>query len=137
MLKKAGVRLVAVSYDEPKILFEFGKQHKIAFALLSDPDSKVIEAFGIRNLEVKGSRIDGVPHPGTFLIDGKGVIRAKLFYEGYEKRHQAQDIAAAASDLSKVKTAGSNVPDSGAAETGTEVTPTEVSAGDSATAFDE
>ena len=117
MLKQAGVRLVAVSYDEPKILFEFGKQHKIAYALLSDPDSKAIEAFGIRNKEAKGSRIDGVPYPGTFLVDSEGVIRAKIFYEGYKKRHEAEDIVAAVGKLAKRKPSGSD--DAAAGDTAT------------------
>lgn len=94
-LKKAGVQLVAISYDDVELLAKFSKQQKIGYALLSDKDSKTIEAFGIRNKEAKGSRIDGVPYPGTFVIDSEGVVREKLFYEGYKARHQAKDIAKA------------------------------------------
>ena len=60
-------------------------------------------AYGIRNKEAKGSRIDGVPYPGTFLVDREGVIREKLFFEGYKKRHHAKDILKAAAKLPKPK----------------------------------
>ena len=98
-LEKAGIRLAAVSYDSVGVLKSFAGKANVDFPLLSDPDSRTIEAFGIRNTDVKGSRIDGVPHPGTFLIDSKGTIRAKLFYDGYKKRHLAKDILEKAKSL--------------------------------------
>jgi len=102
-LKKANVQVVAVSYDSVKILNAFGKQEEIRYPLLSDSDSKVIEAYGIRNKEMKGKRFDGVPYPGTFLIDTEGVIREKLFYEDYKKRHTAADVIKATAKLPKPK----------------------------------
>jgi peroxiredoxin len=102
-LKKGGVQLVAVSYDDVESLAKFGKKAKIGYALLSDPGSKTIGAYGIRNKEAKGSRIDGVPYPGTFLVGPDGIIREKLFYEGFVKRHQSKDILAATKKLPKPK----------------------------------
>lgn len=102
-LKKGGVQLVAVSYDEEDVLAKFSKKLKIGYALLSDPDSKTIEAYGIRNKQAKGSRIDGVPYPGTFLIDRDGTVREKLFYEGFRNRHHGKDILAAVKKLPKPK----------------------------------
>ena len=94
---------MAVSYDDVDVLKKFGKKSKIGYALLADPGSKTIEAYGIRNKEMKGSGIDGVPYPGTFLVDREGIVRAKLFYEGFRVRHQAKDILAAAKKLPKPK----------------------------------
>jgi len=100
-VKKAKLYVVAVSYDSVKTLAGFGKQNKIRFPLLSDADSKVIEAYGILNEDVRpGSREDGVPHPGTFLIGQDGVIRAKLFYTIF-KRHTPQELIETASQLRK------------------------------------
>lgn len=84
--------MIAISYDDPKVLSKFARKQGIAFPLLSDPGSQTIEAYGIRNVEAKGSRIDGVPYPGTFVLDADGQIRAKLFHEGYKKRHTADQI---------------------------------------------
>ena len=63
-LQEKRIRLVAISYDSVEVLREFGKRQKIGFALLSDPESKTIDAYGIRNQEMKGKRIDGVPCAG-------------------------------------------------------------------------
>jgi len=98
-LKAAKIQIVAVSYDDPKVLQAFAKKQKIEFPLLSDPESKTIEAFETRNEDAKDSRIDGVPYPGTFLIDAEGIVQAKLFHEGYEKRHHGDDIIKTAKEL--------------------------------------
>lgn len=91
-LKAAGLQVVGVSYDSVEILKRFAARRNITFPLLSDEGSKVIDAFGIRNREATGSRIDGVPYPGTFLIDQAGIIRARLFHDGYKERHTAAEI---------------------------------------------
>jgi WD40 repeat protein len=63
--------------------------------LLSDPGSKTIIAYGLLNKDAKG-RTAGIPYPGTLVIDRDGFIRAKLFLDGYQERHTAQDLIKAA-----------------------------------------
>ena len=63
--------------------------------MLSDPESRTIEAFHIRNEAARG-KAEGVPHPGTFIIDRQGIIRAKLFLEGYRDRHSTRALIDAA-----------------------------------------
>ncbi len=87
--------MVGISYDDPAILKKFSDQAKITFPLLSDPESKTIDAYHIRNEAAKG-RAEGVPNPGTFLLDRDGVIRAKLFLEGYRDRHTTDALIEAA-----------------------------------------
>ena len=94
-IEAAGVQLVGISYDDTKALKAFSDRMKIAFPLLSDPGSRTIDAYHIRNEAAKG-RAEGVPYPGTFLIDREGVIRAKLFLEGYRDRHTAEALVQAA-----------------------------------------
>ena len=77
-IEHAGIQLVGISYDEPAALKRFADQMKITFPLLSDPESPTIDAYHIRNQAAKG-RAEGVPNPGTFILDREGVIRAKLF----------------------------------------------------------
>ena len=79
-----------------EILRAFARERGIRFPLLSDPDSQTIDAFGLRNQDAQGTRNEGIPHPGTELLDGKGVIRERLFYSGYKARHAADGILAAA-----------------------------------------
>lgn len=90
-IEATGGRVVAISYDRPEVLKGFAKERSISFPLLSDPGSKTIDAYGIRNQEASG-RAAGIPYPGTFIIDRQGVIRAKLFLEGYRDRAPAAEV---------------------------------------------
>jgi peroxiredoxin len=94
-IEDAGIELVGISYDSPAVLKTFSERAKITFPLLSDPDSKTIEAYHIRNEAAKG-KAEGVPNPGTFVLDREGVIRAKLFLEGYRQRHTTEALIKAA-----------------------------------------
>ena len=94
-IEDAGIELVGISYDSPAVLKTFSERAKITFPLLSDPDSKTIEAYHIRNEAAKG-KAEGVPNPGTFVLDREGVIRAKLFLEGYRVRHTTEALITAA-----------------------------------------
>jgi peroxiredoxin Q/BCP len=97
-IKDAGIQLVGISYDKPAALKRFADQMKISFPLLSDPESKTIDAYHIRNDAAKG-RAKGVPNPGTFILDREGVIRAKLFLEGYRERHTTEALIDAAKSI--------------------------------------
>ena len=44
-----GIRVVALSYDEPDALKDFQDAYSITHTLLSDPDSRVIRDYGILN----------------------------------------------------------------------------------------
>jgi peroxiredoxin len=80
------------------VLADFAGKAKITFPLLSDPGSKTIIAYGLLNKEVKG-KIEGIPYPGTMLIDRNGIIRAKLFIDGYKDRHNTKDLIEAAKGI--------------------------------------
>jgi peroxiredoxin len=97
-IEEAGVQVVGISYDDPAILKKFSDQAKITFPLLSDPGSKTIDAYHIRNEAAKG-RAEGVPSPGTFILDRDGVIRAKLFLEGFRDRHTTDALVEAANTV--------------------------------------
>jgi peroxiredoxin len=99
-IKAADIQVVGISYDPVHALAKFADERKIAFPLLSDEGSKTIDAYGVRNKEVRaGSRVDGVPYPGIFIIDRQGVIRAKLFVEGYIQRPDNADLIKAAKEV--------------------------------------
>lgn len=91
-IRKLGYGVAALSYDQPGALAHFANRRQIQYPLLSDPDSKVIDAFGIRNENIKDGFAKGVPHPGLFLIDAKGRIEAKYFDEDYRERITASSI---------------------------------------------
>ena len=83
--EKQGLKFAAISYDSEEILKFFSDRHKIGYPLLADPDSKVIQAYGVLNAE--GTVMQkGFARPGYFLIDTNGVIREKFFEAKYRER---------------------------------------------------
>lgn len=80
-----GIRIVSVTYDSPEVLRLFARRKNIEFELLSDPDSKLIDAFGVRNLEVTGSQV-GIAIPNYYLITPDGVIRNRWEESTLENR---------------------------------------------------
>ncbi len=92
---KQGLGLAAVSYDSPAVLRNFAERKKIAFPLLSDGDSRVIREFGILNETVKpGTFTYGIPYPGTYVLNTRGVVVAKYFEDDYRERVTSSDILA-------------------------------------------
>ena len=59
--------------------------------MLSDQGSKTITAWGILNRAATG-RTAGIPHPGTFIVDAKGVIRSRFFEQEYQERSTATSM---------------------------------------------
>src|SRR5689334_19205414 len=81
-LRKAGLGLAAISFDTVEVLANFAKRKGIEFPLLSDPDSKIIQSFGILNEEVpKDNPFYGIPHPVTYIVDPAGVVVSRKFDE--------------------------------------------------------
>ncbi len=93
-IESTGGRIVAISYDSPEILKRFAAKKSIVYPLLSDTGSKTIEAYGIRDEQATG-RMQGIPHPGTFIIGKDRIIRSKLFLEGYKERHTVEALVQA------------------------------------------
>ena len=94
-IRKEGLGLAAISYDSPAILKDFADRRKVAFPLLSDPDSKIIRAFGILNESVKpGTAQYGIPYPGTYIVDPQGKVVSKYFEEDFRERVSISDILA-------------------------------------------
>jgi hypothetical protein len=92
-LHAQGLGLVAVSYDAQDVLARFADRRGITFPLLSDPESKTIRAYGILNTTVKpGSSAEGIPFPGTFVIDADGRVRDRFFEDTYRQRFTTSSV---------------------------------------------
>jgi hypothetical protein len=61
--------------------------------MLADPDSKIIQAYGVLNAEATGMQ-RGFARPGYFFIDTSGVIREKFFEAKYRERLTGNSIIA-------------------------------------------
>jgi peroxiredoxin len=86
-----GISVAGVSYDSTQVLAEFSQRKSITYPLLSDTSSKLIDAFGIRNVKATGAQA-GIPVPGYYLIDKEGVIEKRFFEDGYINRLTANNV---------------------------------------------
>jgi AhpC/TSA family/Disulphide bond corrector protein DsbC len=88
-----GLGLAAISYDSVGVLKQFANRVHITFPLLSDHDSAVIREYGILNATVpKDSFAFGIPYPGTYVLNARGVVEAKYFEDDYKVRDTAASI---------------------------------------------
>jgi hypothetical protein len=60
---------------------------------LGDPESRIIEAYGVLNREATGMQ-KGFARPGYYFIDSKGVIREKFFEAKYRERLTGNSLIA-------------------------------------------
>jgi peroxiredoxin len=97
-IEATGLRLIAVSYDAPAKGTAAAKKLGLTYPLLSDPESKVITAYGILNHEAMGKGA-GIAHPVAFILDRQGVVRAKLMRDNYRDRPESTELIAAARSL--------------------------------------
>lgn len=89
-ITKQGLGLIAVSYDAPETLKKFSDSRGITFPLISDPGSAIIKRYGLLNETADpASRTYGIPHPGTFILDRKGVVQSRYFEDAYQERYTA------------------------------------------------
>lgn len=95
-ISRQGLGLVAISYDSPDTLKAFAASRKITFPLISDQGSAIIRRYGIFNDTADAkSRTYGVPHPGTFIVDRKGVVVSRFFEDAYQERYTASSMLSA------------------------------------------
>ena len=91
--RQLGLGVAAISYDSTAALHNFAERKSIHFPLLSDPGSKLIRELGILNETIAAdSPFFGVPHPGSFVLDQNGVIRAKYFEDDFHQRYTSAGI---------------------------------------------
>lgn len=91
--ERNGLKVASVSYDSVEILKSFADRAGITFPMLADPDSKIIRDFGILNESIpKGNPTYGVPYPGSYILDGRGIVQSKYFTLDYRERYTGGDI---------------------------------------------
>jgi peroxiredoxin len=98
--EKEKVQILAVSIDSHEDSRKFVQKLKERFAgdldfpLLEDKNHKVIDRYGILNPDGKGW-----PHPATYVIDQRGIVRWKFIETDYKKRPNNQQILGALREI--------------------------------------
>ena len=101
MKKDENVKLYAISVDSPaanKTLAEkiaSDKKGPVNFQLLSDPQHKTIDTYGLRDEAYKGQDIYGIPHPAVYVIDKEGKVSWVQIEANYKQRPTNAQIRAA------------------------------------------
>lgn len=105
MKKGENVKLYAISVDPPDVSKDFvGKiasdgKGAVSFALLSDPDHKIIDAYGLRDPAYESQRVYGIPHPAVYVIDKAGRVAWAKVESNYRERPTNEEIRAALGSL--------------------------------------
>jgi AhpC/TSA family/Disulphide bond corrector protein DsbC len=103
-LKKRGIGLAAISYDPPATLKTFADARGITFPLLSDAGSATIKRYNLLNVEATG-RTAGIPYPGTFILNARGIVTSRSFEPSYQERVSASSLLGVGQGTAKTETA--------------------------------
>jgi len=102
-LARQGIQIVVVSYDAVSVLKKFAAAKSITYPMLSDPKGQAIRAYRVLNRDILKDFGFPAAHPGTFVLDRKQVVRAKLFLKDHRKRHKVETLIDAAAKLKTSK----------------------------------
>lgn len=92
-IRAAGAVIIGISPDDIKSHGKFIAKHELPFELLSDPEHKVSEIFGVWKLKkLYGKEYMGIER-STFLIDEEGKL-AQEWRKVKVKDHAAEVLAA-------------------------------------------
>ncbi len=91
--EQAGVQLIAISADAAHDTATFGKKEGIVIPLLSDPELKVIGAYGLIHKD------NDISLPATVIIDQTGNIRWQYVGKTMMDRADAMTLLKVAGEL--------------------------------------
>jgi len=92
-LRKRGAVVLGVSADSAESHSKFAKKFSLPFTLLSDPEKKMVNAYGVWvQKSFLGRKYMGIER-STFVIGGDGRIQ-KIFRKVNPKRHVADLLQA-------------------------------------------
>jgi len=86
-----GIGLVGVSYDSQDILKFFTDRYSITYPLLADPQSEIIERFGVLNTTATGFT-KGMSYLGFVYVSPDGRIQETFFEEDIHTRFTGNNV---------------------------------------------
>lgn len=72
---------------------------KLSFPLLSDPNHKVIDGYGLRDPAYKEEKVYGIPHPAVYIINKDGKVTWAKIESDYRKRPTNDELRAVLNTL--------------------------------------
>ncbi len=93
--KALGLNIISVSHDAVDKIAAYAQAQHIGFTMLADPDGKVVEKLGIRDVQyADGSPAYGVARPMIFIINPQGRITHKFAEEDFKDRPDLNKVLA-------------------------------------------
>ena len=98
--------LFAVSVDPAEKTLELTKKIDkdgkgvVNFPLLSDPNHKTIDAYGLFDPAYVGKGVEGIPHPAVYILDKRRKVVWAKIESDYRKRPTNEEVRA---ELAKLK----------------------------------
>ena len=105
MKKNENVKLFAISVDPPDVSKSFADKiasdgkGAINFSILSDPEHRMIDAYGLRDPAYEGQKVYGIPHPAVCVIDKQGKVAWARIESDYKLRPTNEEIRTALDSL--------------------------------------
>jgi len=103
--KDENVKLLAISIDPPDVSKTFAdkiasdRKGAIKFPILSDPEHKIIDSYGLRDPAYEGQKVYGIPHPAVYVVDKQGKVAWARIESDYKQRPTNEEIRAALESL--------------------------------------
>jgi peroxiredoxin len=97
--------LLAISVDDHETTKKFIEKissdgnGSVNFTMLSDPDHKVIDRYGLHDPTYDGTKFDGIPHPAVYVIDKAGLVAWSKVESDFKVRPSNADIRTALESL--------------------------------------
>ena len=103
------VRFYAISVDSPAESRHFSEQiaadgrGALNFPILSDPNHRVIDAYGVRDSAYDGQKFEGIPHATVYLINKDGRVVWSRVETDYKQRPNNEELETALKNLRMVQ----------------------------------
>ncbi|MBF6567347.1 MAG: thioredoxin-dependent thiol peroxidase [Candidatus Binataceae bacterium] len=96
-IRKLGAQVIGISADSPSSHAKFAAKYDLKFPLLSDPENRVTNAYGVyKKKSLYGREFMGIERT-TFIIDRSGLVR-RVFTKVKVNGH-IEEVLAALQDL--------------------------------------
>jgi thioredoxin-dependent peroxiredoxin len=92
-IKQLNTEVVAISTDNPDEAKDLAVDLQLPFKVISDPDHRIIDEYGVFDSE------NGTSFITLILIDKEGIVRYKKIVEGLEDMFSADDVMEQLMDL--------------------------------------
>jgi peroxiredoxin len=103
--KDENVKLYALSIDPPDVSKEFAAKiasdgrGELNFPLLSDPNHRTIDAYGLHDPAYDDGKFAGIPRAAVYVIDRKGIVTWAKVESNYRERPTNDEIRSALNAL--------------------------------------